>query len=89
MLLNKLEYGVTIFDGAPETWAITLLPLFVLWGYCLYRREINLRLVVPDLAILLVTGVLVHGDNTHRFAYHLFSGMIAYLCYRAMIRLNR
>ena len=88
-LLNKLEFGVPVFTGAPETWALTLVPLAILWGYCLLRREIGLYLVLPDFVILAITGALAHTDSAHRFSYHLFSGMVAFLCYRVLVRLER
>jgi len=86
---DKLQLGIGIFNGPPETWAITLVPILLLWGYGLLRREIELLIVLPDFLILILTGALAYSDSSHRFTYYLFSGMVAYLCYRVMVRLER
>ena len=84
-LLNKLEMGVTAFTLDRDIWLVTLVPLALSWGAALATGRTRLTTLAPDLVLFAGIAILLGPDNDRPMIYHLFSGAVAYLCYRALV----
>jgi hypothetical protein len=81
-LLHRLEYFVEPFTHAPDTWIITLAPLALVGSALLWRKKLATRAALIDSALFLAAVAILYPDNDLPMNYHLFSGAVAYLCYR-------
>ena len=81
-LLHKLEYFVEPFTHAPDTWLITLAPLVLTGAILMWKKKLVARTTLIDSALFLAAAAILYPDNDRPMNYHLFSGAVAYLCYR-------
>jgi hypothetical protein len=81
-LLHKLGHFVELFTHAPDTWIITLAPLALLGTALLWSKKLATRTALIDSALFLTVVAILYRDNNLPMSYHLFSGAVAYLCYR-------
>jgi hypothetical protein len=78
---------VTWFNSPPEIWLVTVLPLLGIVVLLAVTEKVNVRQLAIDLALLGGVLLMLYPDHNLPMTYYLFSGCVAFVCYR-LVSLN-
>lgn len=83
-LLTRLDFDFPWFVETPDTWLITLLPYLLLMVTFVIRRWISIKLIIPDLILMVCIIFVLYPDKDLYLVYFVYSSCIAYICYRLL-----
>ena len=88
-LLSRMEVYIPWGRFAPDTWIITFIPLLVTGLYVFLKSSASAKTIAWDCALILGVLVVLYPDNQTAMIYKLFSGCVAFVCYRWMRQLDK